>query len=348
MDRQAIRWAIIGTGGIARRFASDLRYSATGRLVAVGARSPEKAAGLAAVAGDAVSGTIAAVIARPDVDAVYVATPNAAHVELALQVLAAGKPVLVEKPLATTAAGARAIAEAAGDAGLLAMEAMWMRFTPGIVRLKQLVDEGAIGEIRRIDAGLAYAARYAPDDPLFDPVSGGALLDLAVYPASLAVHLAGPADATMGQLRRYPNGAVAAAALATRHGDILAGLSCGLDAEGPNEAAITGTGGVITLHRSMLCPPMLSLRELPPAPVKSPVEAGAPLPRIARPARLGAMRQIASGLKLRRIPTLFASTGLQYQADHFAQCLARGLTDSPVMPLADSTAVLEILEAAAG
>ncbi|MEX6504743.1 Gfo/Idh/MocA family protein [Jiella sp. M17.18] len=339
-----VRWGVLGTGQIARRFAGDMRLSRTGRIAAVGSRSADKAARFAGAIGAQGSGDIETVLSRTDIDAVYVATPNATHADLALAALAAGKPVMVEKPLATSVAEAQAVADAAKAAGLLVMEAMWMRFTPGIVRLKRLIDEGAIGRIRHIEASLGFANALAAGDPRFDPAAGGALLDLGVYAASLAVHLAGPADAVTGVSRRYETGAVAAASLSTRHRDVLASLACSLDVEGPNQAVITGTDGILTAHRPLFCPPMLSLRRLAPGSAAGAAAPDAPLPRQRQPARLASLRQIASGLKVRRIPTLFEGTGLHYQADHVAECLDRGLTGSDVMPLADTIATLAILE----
>ena len=158
-----LRWAILGTGAIAARFAADMRHSRSGIVHAVASRTPERARAFAARLGPGVlAGTPDAILSRADVDAVYVATPNAAHLAGALMALEAGKPVLVEKPFAASASEARTLAEAARSAGLLAMEAMWMRFTPGIVRLKRLVDEGALGRLARLDAALSFAHAIAP------------------------------------------------------------------------------------------------------------------------------------------------------------------------------------------
>ena len=153
----------------------------------------------------------------------------------------------------------------------------------------------------------------------------------------------------MAQLTTYANGAVEAAALACRHGDVLVSLACGLDAEGPNRAVVTGSRGVITAHAPFFCPPFLSLR--PTFPGGDRARGGAAVAACAETAvrqAFGSVRHVASRLKTRRIPTLFEGTGLHYQADHFADCLRGGLTVSPVMPLADSIATLRILQAARG
>ncbi|SJZ95834.1 Gfo/Idh/MocA family protein [Consotaella salsifontis] len=341
-----VRWAIIGPGAIARRFAADMRFSATGTVAAVASRAPERAGAFAVTLGpDVAHGSVDAVLARNDIDAVYVATPSASHASLACAALAAGKPVLVEKPVATSVADAERIAGAAADAKLLVMEAMWLRFTPGIVKAKAMIDAGAIGKLHSINASLGFSQLYRPERSIFDPHHGGALLDLGVYGLSLALFLAGPPLAASGQMRRFDNGAVASASLSLRHGRALSTLSCSLESEGSNEAVIAGSGGVIRIGRPFFCPPLLSLRCTAPI-VAEANEDKDPSPLGRRPAiaRLGAIRQMLSSVKQRRIPTLFSGTGLHYQADHFAECLALGRIDSPVMPMADSIDVLKIIE----
>lgn len=323
-------WAILGTGRIARRFAEDMRYARRGRIVAVGSRSPDRARSLAAAIGEGVQhGTAADVLRMAEVDAVYVAGPNETHAASALECLDAGKPVLVEKPFATTLGEALAVAEAARGAGCLAMEAMWMRFTPGIRRLKGLVDAGALGRLRALDASLGFA-NAAP--------AAGVLLDLGVYPVSLAVHLLGPAEGVAAQA----GGAQASLLLA--HDGALARLGCSFAAEGANRATVAGERGVVQTDASFLCPSMLTMRRSGGKQASLPGNDLAPRARLPQ---LAAAKAMLRPLRQKRIPTLFAGSGLQYQADHFAECLDAGRLDSSVMPLAESLEVLRILDAAA-
>jgi predicted dehydrogenase len=342
------RWAVLGTGAIAARFAADMHHSRQGRIVAVGSRSSERAAGFAANLGPGiVTGSFQTLLAQDDIDAVYLATPNERHGEHALAAIAAGKPVLVEKPFALSAAEARTVAEAARQAGVLVMEAMWMRFTPGVVRLKRIIEEGRIGDIRRIDISVAFPQPFDPASPLHDPVNGGALLDLGVYTLSLAVHLAGLPRSVQATVVEAPNGAIAAGGMLLGYDGALATLSCGFDAAGANEAVVTGTSGVARAHRSVLCPPMISLRQTGRTEASAldevPVAPAAPTSPLAA---LSSLRPLVAGLKTRRYPTLFLGSGLQYQADHFSDCLRQGLTESPVMPLDQSIAVLDLVERA--
>lgn len=346
MKTEKLGWAIVGTGIVARRFAADMRFSATGRIAAIASRSAARAADLAAAVGPGVAaGSLDEILARPDVDAVYVATPNEMHAEHALAVISAGKPVLVEKPFALATQDAEHVAEAARARGVFAMEAMWMRFTPGIVRLKKLVEDGAIGEIVSLGADLSFAAPGDPANRLLDPASGGgALNDLGIYLVSLALHLLGePTDVAAVSLGG-PSGVDRRTALTLSYPGAVAQLGCGLDAEGRNEATVVGTGGVAATQGSFLCPPVISLRRTQAPPSASREEAAA-LPNVGR-GRLPAVKAALRPLRTKRFATLFEGSGLQYQVDHVAACLAEKRIESPVMPMRETIAALRIVEAA--
>ncbi|KAB0681911.1 Gfo/Idh/MocA family protein [Aureimonas leprariae] len=331
MDGSKLGWAIAGTGAIARRFAADMRHAKRGRVVAVASATPERAARLAAAIDPAAaSGDLDAVLRDPRVGAVYVAGRNEDHLPQTLRCLAAGKPVLIEKPLATTAADAERIRHAADDTRLLAMEAMWMRFTPGMRRLKSLVDEGSVGTVRAVDASLAFRN----DAPQASP-----LLDLGVYPLSLAVQLLGSPE------RIAAAGNVMDAGVALSYRNAIASIRCGFGSTGPNVLAITGDRGTLATDAPFLSPSLLSLRPAPPHGTER-LEEDEGMPPLGRLPWLASAKSILRPLRARRIQTLFLGTGLQYQADHFAECLAAGHADSPVMPLAESIEVIRIVEAA--
>ena len=338
MTREPIRWGIIGTGQIARRFAGDLRHSSTGHLVAVGSRDGARAWAFTAEFGEGIAADETAnILNRDDVDAIYVGTVNRAHAPLALAALEAGKPVLIEKPLAPTIQEAEAIRRMAAERGLLAMEAMWMVFTPGITTLKSVIADDALGDARTLSVNLSYARPYRPGLDLFDEETGGALLDLGVYPIALALHLFGPADDVAAIVERNAVGSVRQAALVTRHDKVLTKLSCGFETEGPNGATVSGAHGRIALAGPFFCPPSLTLH------------------RHAAGTALDHRDDDASGASPHRglpppqtqvFETPYGGSGLQYQADHFAACLAAGLTQSPIHPLSTSIAALEIIERA--
>ncbi|MBO0906009.1 Gfo/Idh/MocA family oxidoreductase [Jiella sonneratiae] len=357
MTRAPIRWGVIGTGGIARRFAGDLAYSTSGVLAAVGSRDGTRAFAFTADFGDGiVADETDRILARPDVDAIYVGTVNRAHAGIAIAALEAGKPVLVEKPLAPTSVEAAEIRDVARRRGLLAMEAMWMVFTPGIVRLRALLAAGAIGEARSLSANLSYARAYRPDQDIFDPRTGGALLDLGVYPIALAHHLFGAADEVAAVVERNEAGSLRQAALVSRHGKVLAKLSCGFETEGPNGAMVSGEHGRIALAGPFFCPPALTLTRhhagtaLDPRGGDMPADAasGAAVGHgnEGAPSETDAALEAWAQRRPETIATPVAGSGLQYQADHFADCLAKGLTESPLHPLSASLAAIAVIERA--
>ena len=132
----------------------------------------------------------------------YISTPHPQHYEIVLAAIDAGKAILVEKTFAATVAGAEEMIEAARKRGVFAMEAMWTRFQPAIVAARQLVDDGAIGEVRQVQADLGVDRPYDPTDRLFDPTQGGgAMLDLGVYVVSFAQYFLGaPAPGRGGRV----------------------------------------------------------------------------------------------------------------------------------------------------
>src|ERR1700722_95799 len=148
MERSPLRWGILGTGGIAQTFASDLRLTESGVVSAVGSRSQDSADRFADAFGiDGPHPSYESLVADPGVDVVYVATPHPMHRDNAILALRAGKPVLVEKPFAMNAAEAVEIVEVARETGLFVMEAMWTRFLPHIAVVREWLAQGTLGEI---------------------------------------------------------------------------------------------------------------------------------------------------------------------------------------------------------
>lgn len=325
-------WAIAGTGNIARRFAEDMRLSRRGRVVAVASGVPERARALAAAIGDdVVHGTIDAVADLPGVDAVYIAGRNEEHVRIALRCLAAGKPVMVEKPFAATSAQARNIVAAARATNLLAMEAMWMRFLPAIRKLDTIVRSGGIGRMRSIDASLSFDNPNPPESVLFD---------LGVYPVSLTVQLLGSPRTIMASSTEDGR----QSALVLTFPEAIATLSCGFAVQGENRAVVAGTSGLVSTDGPLFAPTMLTVRRSATVAAVGEEFGLAPVSRM--PWR-DSVRSMLQPLRARRLPIPYRGNGLHYQADHFAECLAAGLKESPVMPLAESVEVIRIVSEAA-
>jgi predicted dehydrogenase len=185
-EAPALRWGVLGPGWIAQRFVESLQANTSQQVVAVGSRDQNRAS---AFAGQwslpKAYNSYDALFDDPDIDIVYIATTHPSHRDNAIGALNAGKHVLVEKPLAVDAAGARDIAIAAADANRFAGEAMWTKFLPKFDVIRQLLDDGVLGEVRTVIAD--HGEFFTPDHRIYDPeLAGGPLLDLGTYPIALA------------------------------------------------------------------------------------------------------------------------------------------------------------------
>lgn len=181
-----LRWGIAGPGWIAHRFVESLQANTTQQVVAVASRDAGRAQAFAAQWSlPTAHGGYEALFDDVDVDIVYIATPHPSHRDNAIAALEAGKHVLVEKPLAVDAAGAREIIAAAARANRFVGEAMWTKFLPKFDVIRQLLDDGALGEVRTVIAD--HGEFFTPDHRIYDAdLAGGPLLDLGTYPIAFA------------------------------------------------------------------------------------------------------------------------------------------------------------------
>jgi predicted dehydrogenase len=184
--RDLTRFGMIGAGWMGDMIAPDFAQCESVELVALGARDVSTATPWAAERGIHTVVSVDDLLARDDIDVVYIATTHESHTELALRVIEAGKGVLVEKAFTTTLAEAQQIVDAARAAGVFLMEAMWTRFNPGIRAVQRLIAEGAIGDPRTVIASFGFPLPRI-DHRLWDPArAGGSLLDQGVYPLTIA------------------------------------------------------------------------------------------------------------------------------------------------------------------
>lgn len=251
---QKTRWAILGPGAIAESFAKWLPSSEHGELRAIASRDPERAAVFAARYGAEISGTYAEILARDDVDAVYVATVHTTHAELAIAALEAGKAVLCEKPLAPSAADTERVLAAAERAGLPVVEAYKHRFSPFARAVDSRLEASQPATPLKVRTQFGFTAGSA-DGRLFDPeLAGGAIFDVGGYPVSFAVAAAASAGIALEHLN-----------LTQAHGRVEAGVDvyssaqleaegftayvdCSIDTQLSKRADIVGEGGWITLE----------------------------------------------------------------------------------------------------
>jgi predicted dehydrogenase len=314
----SVRWGIAGTGRIAHLLAPDFAHVPHAELVAVGSRAQARAEAFAAQHGVArAHGSYAALVADPEVDAIYIATPHPQHHAIALAALDAGRAVLVEKAFTATLAGAQEVVSRARERDVFAMEAMWTRFQPAVVRLRGLVAEGAIGDLVSVQADLGIDRAFDPSDRLFAAaLGGGALLDLGVYVVSFAQMLLGAPGTVAVVGGREPNGVEASASLLLGFEDgRSATLTTTLHAPLPGAARVFGTRGHL---------------ELPPRfhhPTRLVLHRAGHQPETFAPPRIGA--------------------GYAHELIEVTEALLAGRTESAVMPLNDTLAVMAVLDEAA-
>lgn len=269
MHAQAIRWAIVGSGGIGRRTVGDLRLTEGAEVVAICSRQRATADAFAQAHGLPLAfDDFAALCASPAVDAVYIGTPHSTHFAYASQALRAGKHVLCEKPLTMTADEALELGRIAEAHGVFLMEAMWMVFSPAVRRAVELVEAGTIGTPRFLQAGLGYPV--PPDGPkrFWDAaLGGGALYDMGVYTITLARLFLGPVQAVAATGTMRPDGVDLHEAITLRHAGGLAQLATSITCLVPPRGWLGGTRGAIDFHSPLFSPAGLTLTTgQPPAP----------------------------------------------------------------------------------
>jgi predicted dehydrogenase len=344
------RFAVLGTGGVARSFVLGLRASGQVEVGAVGSRTPARAQEFARSLGlDCVATDHAGALAAP-VDAVYVATPPGTHRALALTSLAAGRPVLVEKPFTTDADEAREVVDEARRLGLFCMEALWTRFLPLVREVDSLLRGGAIGTVLGVTGSFGNTTVEAPH--LRDPaLGGGALLDRGVYPLSFAVRALGRPDAVAAQAVLGPTGVDEEVSAVLRHGTTgLSSIQASFRGELANDLRYTGTRGSLWVRGPAYRPAAASMVRTPPAE-----EGPAPSPAVAGPRLLDApwahgLRQVVGlvppSIRSRAVPLVrpYRGNGYHYQAEEVARCVRLGLLESPVMPGDETVTVMETVD----
>lgn len=310
-------WGFIATGGIAATVAGDLALTPGARRLAVASRDADRAAAFAEKHGFERSyGSYAELLADPDVDVVYVATPHGQHRAVARAALEAGKPVLVEKSFTTTLAGTQELAALAADRGLFAMEAMWTRFLPTTVALLDLVSAGGIGEVRAVYADLGFPAPLDPTNRFYDMAKGGgALLDVGVYAVAVAQMLLGAPEEVLTRGRRAETGVDTDATLLCRHaGEATASLFATITSHPPRRCVVIGTTGRVETDPPLHAPSGFTVHRPD-----------------AEPERVGRER---------------TGRGYTHMLGHVQDCLAQGLTESPLWPLSATLTAMGTLESA--
>lgn len=312
---ERVRWGILGPGIIAHKFVAGLSVIPDAEVVAVGSRSKDRANAFADEYGIRHRyGSYQELASDPDVDVIYVATPHTFHKEHTLLCLNAGKPVLCEKPMAVNAQEVAEMIQVAREKNLFLMEAMWTRFLPVWVKVRELLADGVIGEPRMLAADFGFRAPIDPEHRLFNPsLAGGALLDVGVYTVSLAFMVFGRAPddiATLAHLGETGVDEQGAYIFRYENGE-LAVLTSAVTTNTPQEARIMGTEGSIYVPNFWQA---TSLRlEIP-------------------------------GMEPENVELPSSGNGYNFEALEVMRCLRAGKQESDTMPLAESLEIAEIMD----
>ena len=357
-------WAILGTGAVAAKFALDLGQ-AGGRVAAVGSRDPDRARAFLArlparlQTPDARVGSAADAVQAPGVQAVYIATPPSLHEAQAQLAFAAGRAVLIEKPIAPDAPTARRIAEAAALAGVFCMEALWTRFLPMTRQISGLLDRQALGEIRAFQADFMGSDRPDPGLSLFDPaLGGGALLHRGIYPLSLALLFLGPVQALAATGRLGSTGVEEEAVIVLTHrSGAISTLRSSLRGGGANGMTLSGTEASLVVEGPVFRPFRAQVLRhgqrqggmaggMEGQPSRGWRESG-PAQALNRLLTAGPVAELLAGRPgggLWRAPPL--GNGYGHQAAEVARALAAAERQSSLLPLADSIEALRLTDQA--
>ena len=315
---KTIRWGILGTGRIAHKFAADLKLVEGAELIAVGSRSQKSA--------DEFSNTFTithahhsyeALVQNPDVDVIYIATPHNLHYENTLLCLRYGKAVLCEKPFAMNARQAAAMIGLAKEKKVFLMEALWTKFHPHYLKMQEMIGQGLLGGIRSVLINFGFKPTEPIPARLFDPeLGGGTVMDIGIYNVFMAMSILGTPDHIDAVMTPASTGVDEQCAILFRYKNgALAQLFSTFSSNLATEADICGSEGRIRLTSRFYEPSStiefykerVDSREIIPVP-KEP------------------------------------GFGYQYEARHVNDCLRKGLTESPVIPFADTLLLMETLD----
>lgn len=310
-----MNWGILATGRIARAFVTDLQQHGH-NVVAVGSRSLQSAQAFAGQFGIArAHGSYEDLAADPTVDAIYVATPHPMHAENARLALSNGKHVLIEKPFTINAREAAELIALGEANGLVVMEAMWTRFLPHMVRLREILAAGTIGQVRLVTADHTQDISDDPAHRLNDlALGGGALLDLGIYPVSFAWDVLGPPDDIKASAVFKRTGADAqVATIFTYAGGALAVTASGSDTAGRNIATVHGTRGRIEIDKVWYAPTSFRVYG-------------------------------ESNTVIEAFASSITGRGMQYQAAELERRVREGITPGTVLPPSETLAVMQCMD----
>ena len=311
-----IKWGIVGLGRIARAFAEGLKHTDNGTLHCVASRDLDKAIKFAEE-WDAPhsAGSYEELAKREDIDAVYVATPHSEHARLATLCMNHGKAVLCEKPMAVNAKQVETMIRCAKENNVLLMEGMWTRFPPLMTEIRNILNSGALGEVKTLQADFGFRPPSRnPNSRLFSKaLAGGSMLDIGVYPISLSFIVFGKPSKISTECHLGETGVDEQAAYLFKYSEgQMAVLHSSLEGETAQEAFISGTEGTLRVHKQCWRPQKMTFTK--------------------------------KGCEPELIAMPFQGNGFNYEAKSFGDLLLSGEKDSPIMPLRESLAIHEVMD----
>lgn len=317
MKTQAVRWGIIGTGRIARAFAEGLWHTSNGRLCAIASRNEGSAKAFAEEWDiNHAFGQYEELAHSDAVDAVYIATPHSSHAENSILCMNNQKAVLCEKPFAVNSMEVKRMIQASKENNVLLMEGMWSRFPPLMNKLREWLESGKLGDIRTLHADFGFLPKQRdPLSRLFNlELAGGSLLDLGIYPVSLASMILGKPSSMQTLPNMGPTGVDEQAAWIFRYPcGALAMLLSSLQCETRQEAFISGSLGNIRIHKQCWKPQKMTFTE-------------------------------TNGVANETIEMPFKGNGFNYEAESFGNLFLEGKKESPIMSLSESLEIMSQLD----
>jgi predicted dehydrogenase len=314
---QTIRWGILGCGKIANKFAGDLKFVEDSKLVAVASRNESNAKEFCKTfAASRYFTSYEELVSSPDVDVIYVATPHGLHYEHVLMCLEYKKAVLCEKAFGLNYKQVHEMISFARYQKVFLMEAFWSKFLPQYKKVLELIVSGAIGEVKLIQADFGFCAPDPPAQRLYDPeLGGGSLLDIGIYPVFLAQSILGKPIEIQAMMTPYDTGVDEQCVITLKfENGALAVLSSTFAADTPVEAMIAGTDARIHMRNRF----HNSIAEIEVVSGKDELKS------------IAVHRE--------------EGYGYQFEARHVADCIRKGLTESPVMSHQHSLDLMETLD----
>ena len=342
------RWGIFGTSAVSAKFVAGLAAARAAKATFVASRSLDRAQRFASAmrVPEARQG-YADAVAKGGVDAIYIATPPSEHAGLALLCIEAGIPILVEKPFAANHADSERVRDAARAASVFAMEAMWTRFSPAALALRDHVASGNMGAVRMIAGNFGTSKQFDRSAGSFNPdLGGGAVAQLGVYPVSLAQWLFGAPDLVQAMGTIGPTGVEEDAAFQLRFkGAVTGSFYASLRSWAPNDFHVMGTHAVASLAGRLPRPTGIELtQQQPTSPPAGYPDWKTRLREHGFTHRIAQMLDISSRASMRRKRIGYAGNGYHYQADEVRNCIEHGRTESAIMSLDDSVGVVLTLD----